>query len=84
MVAIVHENESAVINILFKVFPFLFGELYQFMTGQITKRAFKNIVTGQGNDVFHRIHLEGGILYQGVEQVGRHTLVHVPIAGLIL
>jgi hypothetical protein len=39
------------------------------MAREVTKRAFENILAAQRDDPLEGVHLKGGVLHQGIQQV---------------
>lgn len=84
MVAIIHKHKSAMFNILLEVSSFLLVELHKLVTAQITERILKQFIAGQINDPFFQAERNGGVLQQRIQHVRRHTLVSIPVTGLVL
>ena len=83
MVTVVGKDESPILYISTEMLPLLGIELYQFMTADVTKRVLEDVGAIQVDDLFLQIDREGGIFYQGIQQIGGHPLVGVPVSRLI-
>src|SRR5690606_12527311 len=84
MVAIIHKHKSTIFNILLEVNSFLLVELHKLVSAQITKKILKQFIAGQINDPLFQAERNGGVLQQRIQHVRRHTLVSIPVAGLVL
>ena len=84
MVAIICKDESSVADIFFKIVPFLSIELNKFMSTDVTEGALEYIITAEGNYIFICIHTYCGVLHQGIQKVGWHTLIRIPISRFVL
>ena len=54
------------------------------MPTEVAKWALKYFLARKCHHPLLLIHRNGSILNEGIEQIGRHTLVGVPVAGLVL
>ncbi len=54
------------------------------MTAQVAEWAPEKGVAAEGHNILLGVDRQRGVLDQRVEDVGRHPLVYVPIAGFIL
>src|SRR5687768_3045623 len=84
MIAIVNKHKTSVLNISLEVCAFLSRKFYELMTAEVTKRTAENFIAAQRNYILLRVDLESGIFNEGVEQVRRHALIHIPVTGFIL
>lgn len=84
VIAVVHEHKTAVLNISFEMIPFLGRKFNQLMAAQVAKRAFEDFAATQRDYFFLLVDRDSGILYQRMQQIGRHSLVGIPITRCIL
>ena len=84
MVAIVCKDESAVADVFLKILAFLSGKLHELVPRQVTERAPEELIAFQGDDPLAGIDPKRRVLNKGIQQVGRHALVHVPVTGFVL
>jgi hypothetical protein len=54
--------------------------LYQFVAADIGKGIAEDIGVVEVNDLFLQVDGEGSIFYEGIEEVGWHSLVGVPVS----
>ncbi len=54
------------------------------MPAEIAKRAFENFYAAQFHDFFLLVDRNRGVFHQRIKQVGRHALICIPIAGIVL
>jgi hypothetical protein len=84
MVAVVYKHKSALLDVGFEVLSLFLRKLHQLMSTQIAKWTFENLGTAEFNDLFLFIYRNRRVLYQAIDQIGRHTLIRIPIAGVVL
>jgi hypothetical protein len=84
MIAVIHQYETSVRYILVKIPPFIRGELHQLVPAEITKRTTKNVIASERYDILLCINLQSCVFDEAVENVRGHTLIHIPITGLVL
>jgi hypothetical protein len=56
VVAIIDENEAALLHICLEVLPLFACKLYELVSAQVAEGAPKDFITGQGYDVLLRVH----------------------------
>src|SRR5580704_7332816 len=83
MIAIIGQNEAAVLQISLKIAPFIGIEFDQLMAGKITKRRRHHPIIGERNDMLLGIHAQRRVLQQSVRDVRWHALIDVPVTRLI-
>ena len=81
VVAVIGENEAAVLNVLMKIGALAGAELNKFVAADIGEGVAKNLGTVEFDNLFLQVDGEGSIFYQGIEEVGWHALVGIPISG---
>ncbi len=84
MITIVDEDKAAVLDVPFEMFPLLRRKLHQLMATQVTERAFEQVRTAQLHHFFLLINGQRRVFHQRMQDVDRHPLIGVPIAGGIL
>lgn len=84
VVAIVDEHETAILHIPFEMVALLGRKFHQLMPAQIAEWAFEYFVTAQLYDFFLLVDRDRGVLNQRMQQIGRHSLVGIPVTGGVL
>ena len=80
MVAVVGKNESAVVDVFFKIGAFLCIELDEFVAADVAKGILKDVVAVEVDDFFLEVNGDGRVFDEGVEEIGRHSLVCIPVS----
>src|ERR1700761_8771687 len=83
MIAVIGKNKSAIFYVFFKIGALHGIKLYQLVPAYISEGIVKYFVTAQRHHFLFRFNRYSSILYQGIENVGRHPLVGVPITRMI-
>lgn len=83
VVAVVGEDEAAILDIVAEVGAFLGIELDEFMAADIGEGVVKDLRAVEVEDLFLEVDGYGGVFDEGIEQIGGHPLVSIPIAGLV-
>jgi len=83
VVAVVGEDEAAVLNVVAEVGAFLGVELNEFMAADIGKGVVKDLRAVEIEDLFLGVDGYGSVFDEGIQQIGGHALVGIPITGLI-
>ncbi len=83
MVAVVGEDEAAVLDIVAKVGAFLGIELDEFVAADVGEGVVKDLRAVEVEDLFLEADGYGGVFDEGIQQIGGHSLVCVPVAGLV-
>lgn len=81
MVAIIHKDKTSTLHVVFENLPLLLGKLHQLMPAEVAKWALINLLAAQLNHALFLIHRNRGVLHQAMQDIGRHALVRIPIAG---
>ena len=84
MIAVVNEYKSALLDIGFEVLSLFLRKLHQLVSTQVAKGTFENLLTAEFYDFFLFIHRNRRVLHQAIEKIGRHALIRIPIAGVVL
>lgn len=83
VVAVVGEDEAAILDIVAEVCAFLGIELDEFVAADIGERVVKDLRAVEIEDLFLEVNGYGGVFDEGIQQIIGHTLVGVPVAGLV-
>jgi hypothetical protein len=81
MIAVIHKDKASTLHIVFENLPLLLSKLHELMPAEVTKGTFVNLFAAQFNHTLFLIHRNRGILYQAMQDIGRHALIRIPIAG---
>jgi len=80
VVAVVREDEASVLNKLVKIGALPGVELYEFVAADIGEGIPEDVGVVEVDDHFTEVDGEGSIFYQGIEEVGGHPLVGIPVS----
>lgn len=80
VIAVVRKDKSPVLYISMEMLSLLGIELYQLVTADVTERVLEDVRAFQVDDLFLQIDWEGSVFYQGIQQVGGHPLVGIPVS----
>jgi hypothetical protein len=83
VVAVVGEDEAAVLHIVVEVGAFSGIELNEFVAADIGEWIVEDLRAIEVNDFFLEVDGYGGVLDEGIQHIGGHTLVGIPVAGLV-
>ena len=83
VVTVVGENEAAVLDVVAEVRAFLAVELDEFVAADIGEGVVKDVGAVEVEDFFLEVDGYGGVLDEGIQQIGGHALVGIPVAGLV-
>ncbi len=81
VVAVVGEDEAAILYIVAEVGAFLGIELDEFVTADIGEGVVKDLRAIEVEDLFLEVNGYGGVFDERIQQIIGHTLVGVPVAG---
>lgn len=81
VVAVVGEDEAAVLHEAVKIPALASVELDQFVAGDICEGIAENVRAFEVDDFFLQIDGDGRVFYQRIEEVGGHPLVGIPVSG---
>ena len=83
VVAVVGEDEAAVLHVVVEVGAFAGIELDKFVSTDIGEWIVKDLRAVEIEDFFLEVDGYGGILDEGIQQIGGHALIGIPVAGLV-
>ncbi len=83
VVAVVREQQPAVLDEAAQPLPLVAAEADELVPGHEQERKRHQLVRRRRDDDLLRKHRDGGVLDDGIEDVGRHLGVVVPVAGLV-
>ena len=83
MVAVVGEDEAAVLHVVVEVGAFAGIELDEFVAADIGEWIVEDLGAVEIEDFFLEVDGYGGVLDEGIQQIGGHALVGIPVAGLV-
>jgi hypothetical protein len=83
VIAVVGENETAVLDVTTEIISFLWIELDEFVAADIGEGVVEDLGAIEVEDFFLQVYGDGGVFDQGVQQIGRHPLIRVPVARMV-
>ena len=84
VIAVVHEHEPAVLHVAFELIALVLRKLHQLVPAEVAERTFKQIGTIQPHYPLFLIDGQRGVFHERMQQIARHPLIGIPVAGGVL